>query len=479
MLFDHTGLLLDQGREFPAQWQLQALIADNRETLFVEQCLRLLPGRRVAVRAQWRGRGVFLKVFFGRKARAEYQYERDMIERLSAAAVQVPTLLATGTVAGGGYVLVSEFLPDAVDIQQHWQCLSDDTAKEPLFKALVSMQLALYRSGLYQADAHLGNYVISEGNLFALDAGGVKPARFRRRALFLSNLALLLAQFNWREFPKLTGWTQESLAASNSVLADCRLGELQERLLYRWRRRLRKVSDKSLRACSKVLERKTSGLHLLCRRRYASAKLLQSIECTERLDQLLAQGSLLKQGNSATVAKVELDGRAVVIKRYNLKSRWIAVKRALQTSRARRSWYNAHLLELMGFDTPEPIALIEEKIGGFTQRAYLITAWTRGQDFGDAISADGQSSDYVELFSELFKGLRLARVSHGDMKATNFIIEQQALTLIDLDSMRFHRCSHIFHKRLKKDVGRFLANWKNTVPEPFRQAVEPDSPMGV
>jgi len=46
-------------------------------------------------------------------------------------------------------------------------------------------------------------------------------------------------------------------------------------------------------------------------------------------DAFMAQGTLYKGGGTATVARVELDGRALLVKRYNIKSflHWLAGSR--------------------------------------------------------------------------------------------------------------------------------------------------------
>ena len=51
-------------------------------------------------------------------------------------------------------------------------------------------------------------------------------------------------------------------------------------------------------------------------------------------NEFIARGKLLKGGGSATVASIELDGRALLIKRYNIKSPLHWLKRFWRPSRA-------------------------------------------------------------------------------------------------------------------------------------------------
>ena len=70
-----------------------------------------------------------------------------------------------------------------------------------------------------------------------------------------------------------------------------------------------------------------------------------------------------------------------------------------------------------------------------------------------------------------FLALREHRLSHGDMKATNILVQDRELVMIDLDSARRHM-SGVWHSRsVARDKRRFLANW-NPWPEMKRHFTE-------
>ena len=52
-----------------------------------------------------------------------------------------------------------------------------------------------------------------------------------------------------------------------------------------------------------------------------------------------------------------------------------------------------------------------------------------------------------------------AGISHGDMKADNFIVTAAGVTIIDLDPMQHHHRQAGLVKALRRDVGRFLNNF--------------------
>jgi RIO-like serine/threonine protein kinase len=65
-------------------------------------------------------------------------------------------------------------------------------------------------------------------------------------------------------------------------------------------------------------------------------------------------------------------------------------------------------------------------------------------------------------FGRIWKTLGRLGIGHGDMKATNFIVDpENRLWMIDLDSMRLHRNRLVLARRRRQDLERFMRNWKS------------------
>jgi len=77
----------------------------------------------------------------------------------------------------------------------------------------------------------------------------------------------------------------------------------------------------------------------------------------------------------------------------------------------------------------------------------------------DAIDRTAQlvASKLIDIF-RLFK---LAHITHGDTKATNFMVVNDKVFVIDLDAVRFHTSKRAFTRTFDKDIHRFLRNWEN------------------
>jgi tRNA A-37 threonylcarbamoyl transferase component Bud32 len=127
------------------------------------------------------------------------------------------------------------------------------------------------------------------------------------------------------------------------------------------------------------------------------------------------------------------------------------------------SWQNAHRLLFLGIRTPRPIAVIEERWGIFRRRAYFIMAYLPGETLDKIIHAKIDDAQAIENcfdhLATLIKQLAAAQISHGDFKATNFLVSSRQLHLLDLDGMTAHRITGAFKRAFRKDLVRLRQNW--------------------
>jgi tRNA A-37 threonylcarbamoyl transferase component Bud32 len=221
-------------------------------------------------------------------------------------------------------------------------------------------------------------------------------------------------------------------------------------------RRLTRFLGKTLRDCSQFAVHQTTCLFSsLVRKEQESLSAL-----LDAPDAAIAQGEVFKDGGACTVARVEVGGRALVIKRYNLKNPLHALSRCWRPSRAWHSWLAGHRLAFHGISTPTPLARIEERIGPLRRRAFLITEFCPGDDLLRHLSPerepDAAEAAAITAFFELLFRLR---ITHGDMKAKNFLWHDQRLVVIDLDSMIQHTAAFTFARAWRRDRARFLRNW--------------------
>ena len=177
----------------------------------------------------------------------------------------------------------------------------------------------------------------------------------------------------------------------------------------------------------------------------------------ESIDTKFERGFVIKAGNTATVARLYVDGEAFVVKRYNIKSWRHALDRMWRPTRAQRAWQNAHWLRMLGIATFQPIALIEHRFGPLRRDAYLVMRDVGGVDLRERFA-----NNHIQALVGLFSDLSRAGLVHGDTKATNFIDADGAIHLIDLDAMHAPRTTWGLRRAVARDLERFVANWKDS-----------------
>ena len=417
----------------------------------IHSVLRFLARRRIVLHAS-KGSGEFvLKLFAAQgKGKQEYQRELKAHHHCSQADIAVAPIMQNGDDQHGVSFIVYAFLPKAVTLNE----LTEEAF--PL-TALFDLFGRCHQNHCYQQDPHLDNFVLSDNTLYLLDLASVfyskKPLKM---ATCLNNLARLMAQFPLEQQEWLLNGLPAYFTARNRVLDPMieqqLLGKIQKARDYRQSHYLKK----QFRACTMTRYRKMLMLEAAWRGNLSAAL---SEHPLETLNQAMQDGIPLKKGNSATVVRSELAGQPVVIKRYNIKTPWHFLRRCLRKSRANVSWYNANLLEYLGIATPRPLGFIEQRFMGLRHKAYFISAHIAGRSLADLPESELQREEMLEKISVLFEQLRRHHIYHGDLKATNLLLdEQQKIWLIDLDAMQ-QITKTGFTRLHKQDQQRFLRNW--------------------
>lgn len=438
-----TGADLQRlGRELPPMFDVTVVSESGPATLHCESLLRLLPGRRIVMRARLDGVVVLAKLFVGPRAKVERQWEERGHAAFVRAGVATPPIVACGNLTGGGEALVFEFLDKAVPISE-----------ADLLQA-IPILAQLHEHGVVQNDLHLGNLLRDARGLFLIDGGSVsgmgtdKPLAMRAS---IRNLALFLAQFGIRAEAKfVAAWHAYAVARSyKRIDAD---GRALIEAVHRARRaRVQAYLRKVLRDCSEFYAERRFDRFVVCDRASFDESIAALID---DIDAQFERGVVIKAGNTATVARLYIDGTAFVIKRYNIKSWRHRLARLWRPTRAQGAWQNAHRLRLLGIPTFAPVALIEHRFGPLRGGAYLIMRDVDGIDLRERFS-----HDHIHALVALFSDLVRAGLVHGDTKATNFIDRAGTIHLIDLDAMRAPLTSRGLRRGAAADLERFAANW--------------------
>jgi len=427
------------------------------EVLHCTSLLRHLPGRRVVCGGTWCDREVVAKLYVDPRrgsahARREERGVRAMVER----GITTPALLHAGP-TGDGEALIFERIGNARSAREAW-ATADAAERRHLLRLMAEAVASHHEAGLVQEDLHLGNFLYAEERLYSVDGDGFRIVERLTRERALDNLALLLAQLR-PEYDPLVVEAYRDYAAVRGWPAD---GEA-ERFAERAKRTRTACVDahlaqKIFRECTAFSVESKWRRFTVIDRRYRTEAMQRGLR---EADRLMAEGRSLQQGRTSTVAIVEVDGRPLVFKRYNIKGILHAIRRAVQPTRAAISWRNAQRLTLYGIATPHPVAMVERRFGPLRSVSYVVTEFCEGiqsaQYFANA--SQDEAEETARRIVGLLRQLRALKLSHGDLKATNLLIAGDAIFLTDLDAMRQHRDETAAARAHAEDVQRFMRNW--------------------
>ena len=423
--------------------------------LDLKACVREVPGKRRVFQGFWDGKSAYLKVF-EHPSSAKKHYERELkgLNLFTKNKVLTPEILWHGRlkeisdfkIKSDSYAIVTKSVENNISFNEYYQNNND---RKKALKELFEIIQNHHKTGLIQNDIHPGNFIVSGEDIYSLDGDTLIESSSKEEQL--KNFALLLAQFPVSDNDLLVS----TLAEVYSLPDDFEL------LLFNARvKRCQKYLKKVFRQCTEIEHQAKDGLNVWIKKDFLSVELEEVSRNPETLFPDNPE-DLLKNGNTASVALAKIGSLDVVIKRNNFNKNFKAFTRRLRKSRSAISWENAFRLVNYGFLTPTPIALIENKVGPLLKNAYIITEKKNGPDALDYF-LENPDEGLADKVIEMFKGFEKCRITHGDCKATNFIISDRKVYIIDLDAMCEHKNSTTFKKYFRKDLMRWMANWSNS-----------------
>lgn len=425
----------------------------------LNKCLRHLPKRRLTCLAKWQAKAVVAKFFYGSLHKLQAEKEALLLKALIKAKISTPPVLLLATLEGVSVLLI-EYIEDSKSLLD-WMGDKPSVAEfEAIFSSVTELALACHQAGFEIKDPHLGNFLISNDKVFIIDGGDINLLSAPLNGqVSINNLALLYAQLPVTFDVIAFGILTKRLAKKQNINEKNWQALLIKK--RRWRQK-RFIDKKVFRECSAYICKKNSTRFLVAKRSFFTEDIARALETP---DALINQSHLLKDGQTATVARVEIAGKKYVLKRYNIKKKVRSILKALMWSRAAISWKNALLLEMLGIPTAKSYAFIEERSGIFRHRSYFLSEYIDAPQAWDVYEnerfSEKDKKDWAEKISELFLLLKRTQISHGDLKAQNILCANQGALLIDLDGLKSDQTYEGFLKQFRKDVARFYISWPN------------------
>ncbi len=411
----------------------------------VTEIHRLLLGRRLAARGSHRGRDVLVKLFFGKGARRACARERRGADLLQSSGVATPKLLGESvTSPAGGFALFYEFLAKARPIGTG-QSADVDVHASRAVEALASLHV----SGAVHRDANLDNFLACGDCVYVVDGAAIRTAPSNlNESASLEALAAFLAEYPPAEDHRVPALLERYASKRGWKARADRRSRLDAKLVAARQRRVRRFLAKTERACTEFHHEKSWRRVCLAKRNRWTDALAAFAENPAAH---LADAEIVKNGRSATVFRIALDGKPLVVKRYNIKSPMHRLRRWFK-HRARIAWRNGHRLAFLGIPGAEPLALVERRWGPLRAESWLVMPDCGSRDIQAEVEARGWLEPVLDGVIRIFRDLKTAGLYHGDTKASNFLVQDGEVCLVDLDALREHPGS-------ARDVARFIENF--------------------
>lgn len=455
--------LVEFGRNVPTPC-IVSLIDDGVEAkLEILDILRILPGKRLTAVARLDGKKIVAKLFFHPQAwKRKLDKELSGMQEFEQHELATPKILSQHSIKGSGAAILIEYLETGLNLAEYFADEKAVTSSdgEKVWALLFSALCSCHNTGLWQGDMHLGNYMLFQEQLYLVDGGDVQ--RLKRpltKVKRLENIADFISQFPV-SFDDQIELMLESYVVEYKEFSQADLAKIRPRIQSLRMQRLSNFEKKVFRSTSANRKVKTAKSHMVHDRTLQEHDLSQLVE---NPDSYIRHDHLLKDGNTTTVAEASIDGVAMVLKRYNIVGLLPGLKHFFDESRAHRCWRNASMLGLLGIHTPHAYLFLEERLYWvFQRRAYFLTEKIQANNLLLQLEDPNEKIDETKLvaaFAGFFETMYSYQISHGDMKATNFIFHQDKLYVLDLDGMQRHRFKWWSQRRSLSDIKRFEKNW--------------------
>ncbi len=415
------------------------------------ELLRLLPGKRMVCRAQYGEKDVCIRVFYGKNFKNRWKLSLNRSRLLEEAGISTPLLIESACDEKQSLgILLFEFIEDARTLNQIYNIDGAQEDGKGILKLAIQNIAEMHNTFIYQKDLHLDNLLYSRGVLYMVDSDAVVKIRntiYRgknfREKFAVKNLALFFAQ--------LYPWQDESIGGLLNVYHAAR-GDSHPKFSVQYIKSLvkkirssreKKYKKKTLRKCSEFDVIKNKRTFCVFTRKFGYELANQFILNSDRF---IRDGDVIKKSSSTTIAKIHIDGKAFVVKRYSEKNYLPRIVHRSPKSRAVSLWQLGHLLRLNGIPTATPALVLEQKEGCFSVESYIVTEYLHGmylQEYLSKASAPSEAEEISQKISQVLARLSQAAYAHGEVERANIWITNNTPVLIDLSGLKKVHHNHV------------------------------------
>ncbi len=412
--------------------------------------LRILPGRRVILKAMWQKQPVIVKIFFHDK---KYQQDLNAVQAgfdvLKRAQLKTPECLRSGVVDAERFAYqITEYVPQEA-------CYTVfDLAHFPLYLEAV---LQMHQAGVIQTDPHLDNFLLTEQGVYYLDTGSIQaisaPHPLSKQQAF-ENLACILAQRPLVEHIHFPEWYRAYAMAAQWPIVPEDENHLAAQLRQAYLRRQRHYLKKIFRDCTEFEALLSEHFVGMAVRRYLSPQVQRFLE---KPDLFLAKNP------PGSVSQVILDGLQYRVRHLP------SPRTGLLGSRARAQWYwhNVHLLQYLGIVTEQPVAFVLKKgWRGPKNNYFVVVDEPKPQSLEATFQALVQPDDkgalvLVRQIVDILETLLKAQLICDHSNISHWGVIAGTVCLLEVDTIRPVTSVKRLRNLHQKNIDRFLKSCEN------------------
>ncbi|MBN2189653.1 MAG: hypothetical protein JW728_00390 [Candidatus Aureabacteria bacterium] len=396
----------------------------------------------------------FLRYCF-KKNKSLKEYENGVL--LSKKGIRVPRSLAAGTFSSrdmkDGGIFISEEVAGA-------RTLSEEIRKAPdtLMDKFCGFVRELHKKGIYQADFHLDNILVSGAQMYLIDVQRVKcfdsevPARLISRNL--ANINMFLRENLGRKYQLM--FFEGYFGADFRVFFED-IERMSDEYFYRlWKRRDKKaVENKENYSLTRVKGMKCVALKKFSE--YVGADFVPDIE------KLFAAAEVIKDDIKTSVRRVDYRECDLVIKRYNRTSVF-----SFPGVKALNSWKGSVGLKIRKISTPEALMSVSGNGAGY----FIAENKKDIVRIDEFLRQEGLSREEkrkaMENTGKFFADMHNKGIYHRDTKPGNIFIERKcmAVSILDTDRVQFSRALNTQKK--VKNLKRLIDNIGDTLKREYK-----------
>ncbi len=434
--------------------------ADNRSCrITLNRQIRYVKGVRVVYEGRWQGRPVIVKQFLHpikgkRHVDREWRNSRRMIEKQ----IVTPQPLFFGKAQDQTWVVINEQIPAAENLFELFE-QSDHLVQSQILNDLADVLAAMHKNGVLHNDFHLGNFLRSQGEIYVLDpADAVFHQEAVSKKAVLAQLAALIHPITGNRIDQQRKSLIEHYYIARQWQMNLEDVEAIYKNLHQHKKKLiRRELKKAMRTSRRFVKIKKSNTAGVFDKTFLPHDQIE--EFIEAIDSNARSGEILKEGNTCLVSRMDLNGRSIVIKRYNHLGLFHSLRHTIKGSRARHCWLNSHRLKVIGINIPHPLGFIEVRRMGILWTSYFICEYAAGKSLyyhlADGDMDDERRSQVITHVKESLADMNRFRTTHNDLKPTNIMIHDTDICLLDIDAVKHHHLKWFATLKYRRSLDYF------------------------